>query len=359
MVRFNANDLDKLDKLAGKISYKKRELRGNSGKTGNIGPRGEKGNTGDRGESGLTGSSGLTGKTGGQGERGDRGEQGLRGDEGDRGLKGEEGEKGIPGGHAELDGLLDGILKGDQGEIGEKGKQGLRGLIGDTGPQGVYGKDGNVGPKGETGLTGPLGPQGEHGKDGTHGIDGLGIQGVSGKDGKRGEIGPKGLKGPKGDKGDPAKEAEKAVTNIIAGGTPFMPRNARDQTTNPGITDDQEKGFLVGSRWWDTTNDKEYVCMDKTTGAAVWKETTGGGVGSGDVSGPITSTDEAIARWNGTNGETLQDTGLKISDTNVLNMGLNETINFTIENVNPNPAAGTTGRLVYLTTDNHLYLDQG
>ncbi|MEK0326024.1 MAG: hypothetical protein QQN63_10010, partial [Nitrosopumilus sp.] len=165
--------------------------------------------------------------------------------------------------------------------------------------------------------------------------------------------------GEKGEKGDIGKEAEKAVTNIIAGGTPFMPRNARDETGSPGITDDQEKGFLVGSRWWDTTNNQEYVCMDKTTGAAVWKQTTGGGSGSGDVSGPVTSTDKAIARWNGIDGETLQDTGLLISNSDVLNMGLNEFINIKIENVNPTPAAGTTGRLVYLTTDNRLYLDQG
>ena len=99
--------------------------------------------------------------------------------------------------------------------------------------------------------------------------------------------------------------------------------------------------------------------MDKTTGAAVWKETTSSGVGSGDVSDPAVSTDEAIARWSGIIGETLEDTGLLISNSNVLNMGLNEFINIKVENVNPTPASGTTGRLVYLTTDNHLYLDQG
>ena len=64
------------------------------------------------------------------------------------------------------------------------------------------------------------------------------------------------------------------VTNIIAGGTPFMPRNKRDGTVPPTTSDDQERGFLVGSRWWDTTNKEEYVLLDKTTGAAQWYQTT-------------------------------------------------------------------------------------
>ena len=39
-------------------------------------------------------------------------------------------------------------------------------------------------------------------------------------------------------------------------------------------TDDTILGYVVGSRWIDTTNDKEYVCLDNTDGAAVWTETT-------------------------------------------------------------------------------------
>lgn len=40
-----------------------------------------------------------------------------------------------------------------------------------------------------------------------------------------------------------------------------------------------------------------------------------GGAAAGDVSGPGSSTDEAIARWDGTNGMTLQDSAVKIADT--------------------------------------------
>ena len=54
-----------------------------------------------------------------------------------------------------------------------------------------------------------------------------------------------------------------------------------DGTAAPAAaTDDVTLGYTVGSRWFDITNDKEYVCLDNTDGAAVWIETTGAGGGS-------------------------------------------------------------------------------
>lgn len=49
----------------------------------------------------------------------------------------------------------------------------------------------------------------------------------------------------------------------------------------PGVDDDSVAGYSVGSRWIDTTADKEYVCLDATVGAAVWTETTGAAGGGG------------------------------------------------------------------------------
>jgi hypothetical protein len=43
----------------------------------------------------------------------------------------------------------------------------------------------------------------------------------------------------------------------------------------PTINDDSGDGYAVGSRWINTTTDKEYVLTDATVGAAVWVETTG------------------------------------------------------------------------------------
>lgn len=56
--------------------------------------------------------------------------------------------------------------------------------------------------------------------------------------------------------------AAQTIKNNIAG------------TAAPGVGDDEDDGYAVGSRWLDTTNDKEYVALDVTTGAAVWVETT-------------------------------------------------------------------------------------
>lgn len=48
----------------------------------------------------------------------------------------------------------------------------------------------------------------------------------------------------------------------------------------PTADDDSGDGYSVGSYWIDTTNDKAYVCLDNTSTAAVWTETTQAGSGS-------------------------------------------------------------------------------
>jgi hypothetical protein len=48
-------------------------------------------------------------------------------------------------------------------------------------------------------------------------------------------------------------------------------------TAAPTVNDDAGDGYSVGSRWIDTTNDKTYVLVDSTVGAAVWQQTSGTG----------------------------------------------------------------------------------
>ncbi|MDP6722771.1 MAG: hypothetical protein QGF59_29175, partial [Pirellulaceae bacterium] len=43
---------------------------------------------------------------------------------------------------------------------------------------------------------------------------------------------------------------------------------------NPAITDDSASDYAVGSRWFNTTTDQEFVCLDASVGAAVWISTT-------------------------------------------------------------------------------------
>ena len=48
-------------------------------------------------------------------------------------------------------------------------------------------------------------------------------------------------------------------------------------TSDPTTGDDDGDGYAVGSRWVNTTSDEEFVCLDASTGAAVWASTTSGG----------------------------------------------------------------------------------
>lgn len=56
---------------------------------------------------------------------------------------------------------------------------------------------------------------------------------------------------------------------------------------------------------------------------------------------------------------TQPSTGLTNPMTSDLDMSLYQILNFRIENVAELPSAGDPGRVVYLTTDEHLYLDRG
>lgn len=72
---------------------------------------------------------------------------------------------------------------------------------------------------------------------------------------------------------------------LISGGTTIQLKYNRAGTTAPGVTDDISEGYAVGSRWIDTTNDEEYVCLNADEGGAVWTRTTAvGGGGAAELS---------------------------------------------------------------------------
>ena len=58
-------------------------------------------------------------------------------------------------------------------------------------------------------------------------------------------------------------------------GSVFAKRVAKynpDATTAPGVTNDVDEGYSVGSIWINISTDQAYVCVDTTDGAAVWLE---------------------------------------------------------------------------------------
>lgn len=62
-------------------------------------------------------------------------------------------------------------------------------------------------------------------------------------------------------------------------------------TTAPTVNDDAGDGYSPGSNWVDTTNDKVYVCVDSTIGAAIWNQYSGTGTPSGitQLTGHVTA----------------------------------------------------------------------
>lgn len=60
----------------------------------------------------------------------------------------------------------------------------------------------------------------------------------------------------------------------ISGGTTSNIKSTFSSSTAPTINDDTGDGFVVGSRWLDTSNDREYICLDNASGAAIWLLTT-------------------------------------------------------------------------------------
>jgi hypothetical protein len=69
-----------------------------------------------------------------------------------------------------------------------------------------------------------------------------------------------------------------SLTGIIVGdgSNPLLAKKSEfNATSPPTVNDDSSNGYDIGSRWIDTVNNKEYVNVDSTNGAAVWVETTG------------------------------------------------------------------------------------
>ena len=60
------------------------------------------------------------------------------------------------------------------------------------------------------------------------------------------------------------------VTMTAAFQTPGRRKNNFTATTNPGVSDDIDSEYEVGSVWVDVTADATYRCVDSTAGAAVW-----------------------------------------------------------------------------------------
>ena len=90
-----------------------------------------------------------------------------------------------------------------------------------------------------------------------------------------------------------------------------------DATSAPGASNDNTQGYAVGSRWVDVTLKKEYVCLDASTGVAVWTETTGAG-GGGDTLPIVDTTGIAKGSVDATKIVRFEVDGITTGTTRVL-----------------------------------------
>lgn len=107
------------------------------------------------------------------------------------------------------------------------------------------------------------------------------------------------------------------VNFIMPNGDVEFAKTKLDATAAPTINDDITLFYEPGSIWIDQTNNKGYLCVDNTDGAAVWREMAAA-TGTGDVTGPVSGTDNAIVRMDGTGGKTIQNSGVLVDDNNAL-----------------------------------------
>ncbi len=59
----------------------------------------------------------------------------------------------------------------------------------------------------------------------------------------------------------------------------LLRKNNYGAAVAPVVGDDNTAGYAINSLWLDTTADKAYICLDASTGAAVWVEITAGAAG--------------------------------------------------------------------------------
>lgn len=61
------------------------------------------------------------------------------------------------------------------------------------------------------------------------------------------------------------------LAQVTSGATVTTIKDNFAGTTAPTTSNDGTQGYSVGSYWYDTTNNKAYVCLANTTSAAVWR----------------------------------------------------------------------------------------
>ena len=82
-------------------------------------------------------------------------------------------------------------------------------------------------------------------------------------------------------------------SQVGLGNVPNVKQNL-SAITNPSTSNDTVEGYSIGSRWINVSTDEEFVCVDDTSGSAVWKSTTATGSGGGGGGSGISQYDAIV-----------------------------------------------------------------
>lgn len=283
------------------------------------------------------------------------------------------------------------MVKGDKGDTGDKGD---RGEMGPEGPQGDEGES-IVGPPGPKGDQGPAGKDGQPGAQGPMGPAGRDpVDGADGSPDTPEQIREK-LLLLKGDQRLPAS-AIKNLPEVIqslpqfptislpsgGGGAPKMEILANGTPLGGDIRKINFKGtgFTSGARIGDGVIELNFSGgsggsatfigltdvpatfvgqankVVRVNAAETALEFFTLGAGTGDVVGPSSATDNAVARFDSTTGKLIQNSGVIIDDSNNVTMG--QLLKINAASGNPEfdfQEAGTTrAKTFYDVTNNRL-----
>jgi hypothetical protein len=187
-------------------------------------------------------------------------------------------------------------------EVGAVGPQGVQGPTGPTGAAStVVGPTGATGPTGAAStVAGPTGPTGSIGITGATGPTGAAsnVAGPTGPTGAQGNTGPT---GPTGSIGITGATGPTGADSTVAG--PTGPTGSPGYIGMDGPTGPTGAASTVAG----PTGPTGPTGVAGPTGAS--------GSGTGDVIGPASSTDNAIARFDTTTGKLIQNSAVTISDT--------------------------------------------
>jgi hypothetical protein len=156
------------------------------------------------------------------------------------------------------------------------------------------------------GEQGPRGPAGRDGKDGLNGRDGK--DGVDGKDGKDGVDGVDGISVV-----DARVDFDGGLVITLSDGSEID----AGQIFSPEVAQNIQvfRGGGGTSLPDQANNSGKYLT---TNGSELSWATVSGGSGSGDVAGPASATDNAVARYDSTTGKLIQNSVVIVGDTGVV-----------------------------------------